>query len=165
MKKPQSLKFLKGYLKGTRLIIVLIVAVVTAWPFAYTFFAGSSHNKPSQPSTPPPKDMLSCVKSLPDSMKIGQKLMVAGYSDQLSTETSTLVSREIGGVIMMDAVTATQVSDLRKAMKIAPFIAVDQEGGPVQRYKEEGILPGAEDMASQFSTDQAYDKYLADSKY
>lgn len=66
---------------------------------------------------------------------------------------------------MMDAVTATQVSDLRKAMKIAPFIAVDQEGGPVQRYKEEGILPGAEDMASQFSTDQAYDKYLADSKY
>lgn len=28
MKKPQSLKFLKGYLKGTRLIIVLIVAVV-----------------------------------------------------------------------------------------------------------------------------------------
>jgi beta-N-acetylhexosaminidase len=91
--------------------------------------------------------------------------MVAGYSDLLSEETRVLADQKIGGMIVMDAASAPQLREFNKAMTVSPFIAVDQEGGTIQRYAAEGMLPGAEEMAHSFSTTQAYNQYLADNEY
>jgi len=150
-------------------IILIIVIGLGALLFTRTSFWRNlyNHDEPSnhQTTKPPEKNTIACIDSIPDDVKIGQKIMVAVYSNQLSSETSELASADIGGIIVMDAVTPEQLNDFRTSLPITPIIAVDQEGGTVQRYTAEGRLPGAEDMASNFSTTQAYDKYLADSKY
>lgn len=91
--------------------------------------------------------------------------MVAAYSEQLGDETPVLIRTNIGGIIVMDTISATQISTYRAAMSTVPFVAVDQEGGTVQRYTVAGDVPGATDMATNFSTNQAYTTYLADDQY
>ncbi|MEJ0073824.1 MAG: glycoside hydrolase family 3 N-terminal domain-containing protein [Candidatus Saccharibacteria bacterium] len=112
-----------------------------------------------------PEDKLACVQALPQDIQIGQKLMLAGYSDQLPGSTAALSQASIGGVIIMDQTPAAEIATFRGAFKIAPTIGVDQEGGPVQRYTSEGLLPGAEAMASGFSAAQAYQQYLSDDRF
>lgn len=116
-------------------------------------------------SAPPEQDALACVTALPDTVKIGQKLMFAAYAGHLSAETPVLVAAHIGGVIVMDAIPTTQLSDLKASANIPPLIGVDQEGGAIQRYTAEGRIPSAAEMASNFSVAEAYDTYLADDKY
>jgi beta-N-acetylhexosaminidase len=91
--------------------------------------------------------------------------MVAVYSDLLEGELPILANNNLGGIIAMDAISSAQVQSITDAVPDAPFIAVDQEGGTVQRYKQEGILPGAYDMTQGFTVDQAYTKYFADNMY
>lgn len=142
------------------IIIILIILGVGLWLL-------TKHNNPSNQQTtkPPQKNTIACINSLLDDVKIGQKIMVAVYSNQLASETPELAKMNVGGVIVMDAISQAQLNDFRTSMPIAPLIAVDQEGGTVQRYTAEGRLPGAEDMANNFSDTQAYQKYLADYKY
>jgi beta-N-acetylhexosaminidase len=106
-------------------------------------------------------ELLSCITRLPLKMKIGQKLMVAGYKDKLQYQTPLLADLFIGGIIVMNEVESEQITHLRNSLTIAPLIAVDQEGGSVQRYKSIGILPAAQDMAT-YSADKAYELYLKD---
>ena len=83
----------------------------------------------------------------------------------LTDDTPILAQASIGGIIIMNAVPADQITAVRQAMQIAPLIAVDQEGGTVQRYTAEGSLPGAAEMAANGSVDAAYQQYLADNQY
>lgn len=149
------------------IILVLCLSVVGGLIAAKKISFGSHSMQPSSSSTPqtPQKTALSCVESLPETTLIGQKLMFAGYSDQLTTVQSTFVKYEIGGVIIMDETPSQTIQTFRDAFSIAPLIAVDQEGGTVQRYKSEGILPGAVDMAAGHTPTQAYAAYYADAQY
>lgn len=148
----------------TVVIIGFLVTVIAIW-YVQPIYNSLSREMATTSSIAPAKNTLACINSLPDSIKIGQKLMLAGYSDQLGDETPVFANADIGGVIVMNEVTAAQLSNVKKAMSIAPFVAVDQEGGTIQRYRSEGSLPGASDMARSFSADQAYGKYLEDDKY
>lgn len=110
------------------------------------------------------EEELACVAAMPLETRIGQKLMAAGYAAWLQRDTAAFSSVTIGGIIIMDEVPAESITALRQAMTIPPIIAVDQEGGSVQRYKSAGYLPGAAEMASQSSVDTAYQYYLKDSQ-
>lgn len=105
---------------------------------------------------------LACIEDLPLGMLLGQKIMVAGYSAQLSTESPILAQYNIGGVAMMDQVPSQAVDQLQSAQKIKLTVAVDQEGGTVQRYIFAGPMLGAEQMAHRMTPDQAFDIYLTD---
>lgn len=109
-------------------------------------------------------EKLSCIATLPLETRIGQKLMAAGFSADLASETAAFTGASVGGVIIMDETPAAAIAAFRDAMSISPIIAVDQEGGSVQRYKGAGILPSAEEM-SYGSTASAEQQYLANYTY
>jgi beta-N-acetylhexosaminidase len=110
-------------------------------------------------------EQLGCIATLPLEMRLGQKLMAAGFSAYLVNETATFADSSIGGVIIMDETPGTLIADFRGAMPITPFIAVDQEGGTVQRYQQMGSLAGAEAIASSTSVASAREQYLANYRY
>jgi beta-N-acetylhexosaminidase len=158
--------------RRTKIILVIIIAVCLSVVGGFFVAKYLSHiqypgqpNNASQPTKQPQKTALSCVESLPDATLIGQKLMVAGYSNQLTNIQPILVQNGIGGIIIMDETPAQTIQAFRSGFSIAPLVAVDQEGGTVQRYKSEGVILGAADMASVYTPDQAYDKYYADAQY
>ncbi len=144
--------------------VVLLVAVLVAGFLYWQHLAGEKHVTPMPIPEPPQKTALQCVADLPLDLKIGQKIMPAVYAGQVSAMLPALQQYNIGGVIVMDEATADQISQLTNGMAHKPFIAVDQEGGTVQRYKENGIVPGAAEVATM-STDEAYQLYLTDATY
>lgn len=91
--------------------------------------------------------------------------MIAGFNDQLENVAETLAKTNINGVILMNETPASTISYFKQIFKISPTIATDQEGGTVQRYKSEGQILGASDMAAQKSPSEAYDIYLKDALY
>jgi len=115
--------------------------------------------------TSPAPNALACIAALPDDTLVAQKLMFAGYSDQIEASAIAIGGTNIGGVIIMDQSSAEIIDALTSAFSTKPLIAVDQEGGTVQRYTENGILPGAESMASNSTPEQAYQSYLNDAKH
>lgn len=86
-------------------IILVIGAGIATWLLLPRLFplnnsTPAGNNQPTKPVvvvTP-----ISCVEKLPTDVKIGQKLMLASYSDQLATETPTLAASKVGGIIVMD---------------------------------------------------------------
>lgn len=118
--------------------------------------------QPEQPGPQP--DPLACVKKIPTITKLHQKIMVAAYNDQIDQLITTLQGLPIGGIIIMNETSGEQIAKLQTAFSITPIIAVDQEGGTVQRYKGQGPLAGASDMA-KLPPEQAYAAYLQDSQY
>lgn len=145
---------------GVAVVVILLTTTHTA-KHGNAPRTGKPHGAPAQPA----EDKLACTEKLPDAVQIGQKLMFAGYSDQLASSTAALAQANIGGVIIMNETPQTAIAAFRGAFSIAPTIAVDQEGGTVQRYTSEGTLPGATTMASSFSPGQAYQQYLNDEKF
>ena len=96
-----------------------------------------THSKPT--ATEP--DTKACIAALPIDIKLAQKLMFAVYSDQAATIAPVLADIGVGGVIIMDETSADQIGNLLGSFRIKPIVAVDQEGGTVQRYKTQGLLP------------------------
>jgi len=153
-------------------IIVLALVSISIVIAAIIFFrptnnSASNQSNPPSSSTPevPEKTALSCVESLPESVQIGQKIMAAGYSNQLDSSQATFLRYSIGGVIIMDEASAQTINTFKKGFLISLTIAVDQEGGTVQRYKSQGLIPGATDMAANYTTAQAYQSYYTDAQY
>lgn len=150
--------------------VVAIVAIILAFTTlrSYDKTASTSRQQKDSENTSTAQQQasqFSCIQKLPNQLKLHQKLMVAGYTGQLASQTSFFASANIGGIILMDEVPADQIGPFRSANHIAPFIATDQEGGTVQRYKTNGELPGATDMANGYSIQQAYAAYLKDAQY
>lgn len=160
--------------KRTLVVTLIMVVVVTSGCVG----AWALQQSPPPPSTPRPaapakndtppaapvKTALTCIEALPLTVQIGQKLMFAGFSDQLANQRSIFQQAGIGGVILMDQTSQASISEFTNGFAITPTVAIDQEGGTVQRYKSEGILPGATDM-TQFSPNDAYTRYLSDAQY
>ncbi len=107
---------------------------------------------------------LACIEQLPVDIKLGQKLVLAGYRDSLASLRGVFNDYSIGGVIVMDAIDSSQIATFVDAQTIAPIVAVDQEGGTVQRYKAAASLPAASNIA-KLSTNQAYQRYLKSDRY
>lgn len=148
------------------IILLVLAGGIASWLYASGYFKPRAQQS-ALPATQNPvrEDRIACINALPMNVKIGQKLMVAGYSNQLSGDASVFNTSYIGGIIIMNQASSTQLATFRSIQLIAPFIATDQEGGSVQRYTQEGSLPGATDMASSFSPTQAYNQYLKDDQY
>jgi len=151
--------------KTKRIIGITCIAVIVAaaafvwWP--------RDHESPKSTATTPSKaaSQQACIQKLPLAVKIGQKLMIAGYAGQVDAAVTAVGRYDIGGVIVMDAMSSSDIARLKQAYTIAPFIAVDQEGGTVQRYQGSGPMLGAADTASSLTPSAAYTQYLHDAEY
>jgi len=149
------------------ILIVGLIATGTVVALRYLTPHETSSSNSSSQETPskPDQTALSCTAKLSDNILLGQKLMVAVYSAQLNAEQPVVAQYQLNGVILMDEVDESAIASLSTGMKIKPTIATDQEGGTVQRFKSEGAIPGAQDVASTMTAPQAYSLYLNDSKY
>ncbi len=107
---------------------------------------------------------LECTTQLALNFKLAQKLMFAIYPSEILEEIPTLIKHRIGGVIAMGEIPKDSIDFLNKTMLVKPFVAVDQEGGTVQRYKSNGVLPSAEAIANLETPESAYNLYLSSSK-
>lgn len=149
------------------LLGVLGVVVVIWWfflkPPQQSPSTASKNTDSAQPPAPDQKQ-LACIAKLPIEMVIGQKIMVAAYKDQIADQKTVLWARQVNGILVMDAVPASAIKSAASGFRITPSIAVDQEGGTVQRYTEEGTMAGASDMVKQ-SPQAAYQIYKADSTF
>jgi len=150
------------------IILILGGAGVAAFMIARHISQQSSTDTSSTSApTPKPHDdtALACIEKLPTDVLIGQKVMVAVYSTTLNAQQPLVASYKLGGVILMNEVDESAIASLSTDMAISPTIAVDQEGGTVQRFKSEGILPSAESTADTMSAAQARALYEKDAKY
>lgn len=144
-------------------IIVLAALGIGAWLLAKPVTqTGPSATSTSTGSSQ--ESALVCTEALPIATQIGQKLMFGGYSDQIAGEQSELQQANIGGVIIMTETPGATISAMVSGFAIAPFVATDQEGGTVQRYTSEGLLPGADQMPN-YSAESAYQQYFTDDQY
>ncbi len=157
----------------TRLLVGLACLLVVAGVAGYSvssYFAKpevATTVKESSSAQPQPEaepDRQTCIANLPIATKLSQKVMFAIYSDQIEEATPVLAELGVGGVIVMDEVPAEQLKQLRDAFATPPTIAVDQEGGTVQRYKSHGLLPSASEVPD-LTTEEAYELYKNDSQY
>ena len=149
-------------------LLIVLGLVFLAW---FQFDANRAPSLPptsskpdKQAATPPKKSQATCIKELPDTTKLGQKIMVAGYADSLDSHATSFAKHQLGGVILMDETPKSTIVTFKSQQPIPPFIATDQEGGSVQRYTSEGILPSEPAMA-QASLETAFKDYLRDDTY
>jgi len=145
--------------------LILAVAIGVVWFLFATKQAPSNQSTNTPQQTPPTKTALQCTEALPDALLIGQKIMIAVYDEQSKAIQPIVASKNLNGVIIMDEMSAQSVASLSRGSTIAPTIAVDQEGGTVQRYKSEGTVPGADDVANTQSPEEAYATYQKDAKF
>ena len=94
-----------------------------------------------------------CMALFDDSTLIGQTLMPGIAWDNTASILDELAAGTIGGWVVMgtpDATLATRVSEARAAAVIEPLVAVDEEGGRVQRLRNVlNRLPSAAAQAAE----------------
>lgn len=152
-------------------VVISCIALVLAVAIGVVWLLLATQKNPTEQSTntpqqaPPTKTALQCAEALPDSLLIGQKIMIAVYDEQSKTIQPIVVSKNLNGVIVMNEMSAQAIASLSQGTAIPPTIAVDQEGGTVQRYKSEGAVPGAEDIANTLSPKEAYATYQKDAQF
>ncbi|MEO8691643.1 MAG: glycoside hydrolase family 3 N-terminal domain-containing protein [Candidatus Saccharimonas sp.] len=147
------------------ILLLLIAASATALLIQRHTSNGYTPVDANQLQQTKPMAALACVKGLPIDLKIGQKIMVAAYIGQLATEIPTLTAAKVDGIIVMGQISKSAIADYTSSASIVPTVAVDQEGGTVQRYIEEGRFPGATTVAATLTPEQAYAQYLQDAEY
>jgi len=88
-------------------------------------------------------EMDTIVNALTFDEKVGQCIMVSLSDEYISTETATLISSlHPGGILITGTHTIDGLTKMVKniknlELKIPPFIAIDEEGGPVRRIIED----------------------------
>lgn len=146
-------------------ILFFLIGGGLGWLFIGPFLNQQTDQSPSQTPEQPTQNTLACIEALPNTTLITQKLMFATYSEQIADQTKILASTGVGGIIVMDQTDATAIDELTSRFAITPFVAVDQEGGTVQRYKNNGPRPSAASVAANLTPEQAYEAYLQDAKH
>ncbi len=114
-----------------------------------------------------PKKQLSigeCVAKLPLDTKTGQLIMAGVNGDNLKLAQAALQRHDIGGAVIMSPVSSldkTQLDSFKHSQKIPLWLATDEEGGSVQRFKNLGVLPSATEMAASQSPEAAKKRITA----
>lgn len=94
---------------------------------------------------------LECVAQLPLEVRLGQVLMVFAYGESLGPVVEAARRWELGGAILMrwpDGADPTRLADLTGAASIPLHLAVDEEGGDVQRLRSFGRLASQREVAA-----------------
>lgn len=122
-------------------------------PRAPTPVPGSSSRETSPSTTSTvAASQLTCVAALPLRERVGQLLMFAADASELSTEAAQFAKAELGGALLQDVgahLSSRDVEAFRTATAIPMMIAVDEEGGEVQRLSAEaGPLPSENAVAA-----------------
>ncbi len=100
--------------------------------------------------------------------RLGQMLMGAVYADAgesaINAAVRSVAKGEVGGINILGESTYSYTNnELARAVdaggQVPPFLAVDEEGGRVQRLTDEvGYIPSAREMAATMSPDQVKNK-------
>ncbi len=101
---------------------------------------------------------LDCVAQLPLETRLGQVLMVFAYGDSLDPVVESARRWELGGAILMrwpDGADPARLADLTGAGSIPLHLAVDEEGGDVQRLRSFGRLASQREVAATMGVDEA----------
>ncbi len=102
--------------------------------------------------------LVDCATGWTVRAKVAQLVMPGVRGQDLTAATATLVSLGVGGVIVMtwptDATTAALVT-LKNSTPVPMLLAVDEEGGDVQRLRPLGVLPSATDVAATMTPAEA----------
>lgn len=126
--------------------------------------AASDPNAASQGATDQGCTNLEQVQRWELDRRLGQMLMGAVYADAgesaINAAVRAVAKGEVGGVNVLGESTYSYTNnELAQAVdaggQIPPFLAVDEEGGRVQRLTDEvGYLPSAREMAATMTPDQ-----------
>jgi beta-N-acetylhexosaminidase len=111
---------------------------------------------------PPPCTQESAIAQLPIRRRLAQ-LLIVGVDARGPAEALTAVtSEQVGGIFLTGSATGLlsggALEQVQAAAELPVAVAVDDEGGRVQRIDElDGQLPSARSMAAKLSTEQVYE--------
>jgi beta-N-acetylhexosaminidase len=103
-------------------------------------------------------DQSACIEALPLPFRAAQVVMAAVYGDALAASTARVAGMNIGGVILMTwpaGADPAQLAALKATASPPIMVAVDEEGGTVQRLKSLGVLPSPSKVANSMSPAEA----------
>lgn len=111
-----------------------------------------SSSAPSSTSPPKPAACASVIDSMSARERVAQ-LLVVGAEPPTRSAAQTLARAQVGGIFIggseNELLTGDALADVRRTAKIPLEIAVDDEGGRVQRIDElDGDLPSARELAA-----------------
>ncbi len=106
-------------------------------------------------------DIAACAASLPLRERVALLVWPSVYSDDWDTARRTVENERVGGVLLMtptgwgpDDVT-THLARLEAAAPRGLIVAIDEEGGDVQRLSVLGPLPSQESVSEDLDPDRA----------
>jgi beta-N-acetylhexosaminidase len=140
-------------------------ATTTAGAVTTTSHAPAGPTSSRVTSTTTGTDALACVAALPVRQRVAQLVMVPVRGDDLAAQRDTVAGLGAGGALIqqpMNGLTADALRQFRDAGAIPMMIAVDEEGGDVQRLRDvAGPLPAAAEVPGS-STPRAAERMIAE---
>ncbi|MPZ66588.1 MAG: glycoside hydrolase family 3 protein [Pseudonocardiaceae bacterium] len=128
--------------------------------------APSSAARPVPPSPQPPRcTAAAAISELPIRQRLAQLLMVGVDASGPAEARKAVSSEQVGGIFLTGDATALltggALERLQQAATIPVAVAVDEEGGRVQRLENlDGKLPSAREMAQTMTPRQVYELAL-----
>lgn len=112
------------------------------------------------PTTDVPRTALECAADIAIEVRVGQLLFPVLVQSEMGTAAALAERGLIGGVVVLGTPTAAiadDIADLQARSMVSPsIIAVDEEGGRVQRLEGiVGSVPSARDVAATMTVAQA----------
>jgi beta-N-acetylhexosaminidase len=160
--QPLSATSISGAPDGETTTSVPATSVPASSVPATSVAATSTSLAPTSSTAPPAAVVQTNCVALDGRQLVAQLVMPGLKGSQINTAVSKkLVSLGVGGVIVMSApASGKPVVTMKTSGEIPLLIAVDEEGGTVQRLKNFGPLPSARKQASK--TPGAVQKLITD---
>lgn len=166
MRAPSTARRSRGTGVLTAAVVgALVAGAVTVAAPAFTVHGGAGAPGPAQPQAAPasleqPIDTCApMVTALSPRDRIAQRLMVGVDASDPDGATAIVRQSQVGGVFLGGNATALlrngRMQDLQDASRTPLAVAVDEEGGRVQRIDElDGDIPSARQMAASNTPEQ-----------